>query len=70
MKATKIAGSCEDADCPAVYVTDEPGVVLAQGLPVHGIDGVKLGPGEMTVRLPLSILKDAVAALKETGNTA
>jgi hypothetical protein len=39
MKATRIAGGCEDADCPAVYVTDEPEVVLAQGLPVQHVDG-------------------------------
>ena len=66
MKATKIAG-CEDSDCPAVYATDEPGLVLAQGTPVTGVDGVHLGPGEMAVKLPLSILKAAVAHLEGTG---
>ncbi len=65
MKATKISG-CEDSDCPAIYGTDEPGVVLAQGTPVAGVDGVHLGPGEIAVRLPLSVLRDAVARLEGT----
>ncbi len=51
-----------------MYATDEPGVVLAQGIPVAGVDGVHLGPGEMAVKLPLSVLRDAVAHLEGAGS--
>jgi len=67
VKATKISG-CDESECPAVYATDEPGVVLAQGTPVAGVDGVRLGPGEMAVKLPLSVLRDAVARLEGAGS--
>jgi hypothetical protein len=42
--------------------------VLAQGTPVAGVDGVRLGPGEMAVKLPLSVLRDAVARLEGAGS--
>jgi len=67
MRATKISG-CEESECPTVYATDEPGIVIAQGTPVVDVDGVHLGPGEIAVRMPLSVLKDAVAALAGTSS--
>jgi hypothetical protein len=61
MKATRIT-ECAKQDCPSVYVTDA-GTVLAQGRIVTGTDGVRLGPGEVVVELPLSVFREAAAVL-------
>lgn len=67
MKLRKVSGgSCEDGDCPAVYVSDL-GTSVAQGLVVAEAQGLRLGPGEVAVELPLAVLRDAVRALEAEG---
>jgi hypothetical protein len=66
MKATRIT-ACAKNDCPNVYVTDA-GTVLAQGRIVTGADGVRLGPGEVVVELPMAVFQEAAAKLG-TGTT-
>ena len=62
MRATKIAG-CDRNECPAIYVTDT-GTVVAQGKPVHNVDGVTPGPGEIAIELPLDVLREALVGLE------
>jgi hypothetical protein len=65
MKLRKVSG-CEDDDCPAVYISDR-GTGVAQGTPVDDAAGLRLGPGEVAVELPLDVLRDALKVLEAEG---
>ena len=61
MKLRKVSG-CEGGDCPAVYVSDR-GTLVFQGDPVEIANGLRLGPGERAVEVPLDVLKSALPKL-------
>ncbi|RJQ71523.1 hypothetical protein D5S17_27355 [Pseudonocardiaceae bacterium YIM PH 21723] len=62
MDLRKVAGECEDADCPAVYVADT-GTLVFQGDVLAPGDAPRLGPGEQAVELPESVVREAIRAL-------
>ncbi|KAA9164967.1 hypothetical protein FPZ12_006870 [Amycolatopsis acidicola] len=60
MELRKIAGDCPDNECPTVYLSDR-GTVVFQGDAVSA--GLKLGPDEQAVELPLHIVRQALPEL-------
>jgi hypothetical protein len=62
MKLQKLAGVCDDGDCPTVYLSDR-GTVVVQGDQVARADGLKLGNGEGAVEIPLELLREVLSAL-------
>ncbi|TCP50132.1 hypothetical protein EV191_108221 [Tamaricihabitans halophyticus] len=62
MKVRQVSDHCKERDCPTVYITDR-GTVVFQGDPVDGADGMRLGPGEQAVELPLDVVISALRTL-------
>jgi hypothetical protein len=62
MGLRKIGGECGKDDCPAVYITDQGGVIV-QGTLVTEADQVTLAPGEALVEIPRSVLLEAANAI-------
>ena len=52
----KLAGTCDDATCPAVWETSDPETVAIQG-PHLAEPGVNLPEGEAVVLVPRTLLK-------------
>jgi hypothetical protein len=52
----KLAGTCDDATCPAVWETSDPETVAIQG-PHLAEPGVSLGEGETVVLIPRALLE-------------
>lgn len=59
MALTKIAGACENGNCPTVYRTAR-GSFAVQGATLAG---VPVPDGEQIVEIPEALLRDAVMAL-------
>jgi hypothetical protein len=58
---------CDDANCPAIYVSDDPGVVVVQGkvldsATIGQLTGV--GADELAVAIPLGALLNAADVLR------
>ena len=57
----KLAGGCDNGPCPAVYETDDPGVLAVQGArPANGDDLAIAGPvpaHETLVLVPREMLE-------------
>lgn len=62
MKVQKLAGGCDDGDCPTVYLSDQ-GTLVVQGGHISEADGLRLGDGEQAVEIPLELLREAFSAL-------
>jgi hypothetical protein len=62
MKLRKLAGECEYDNCPAVHLTDR-GSVIVVGTTVADRAGLRVGPGEQAVELPLRMLEEAMSEL-------
>ena len=62
MKLEKLAGGCDDGDCPTVYVTDQ-GTLVVQGGHIDKAEGLRLGEGEQAVEIPIDLLREAFSAL-------
>ncbi|WIV53381.1 hypothetical protein [Amycolatopsis nalaikhensis] len=62
MELKKLAGGCEYDNCPAVHLTDR-GSVIVIGTAVDDQAGLRVGPGEQAVELPLALLEEAVSEL-------
>lgn len=62
MKVRKVSSDCDRGNCPTVYLADD-GMPVFQGYPVESADGMRLGPGEMAVKLPLDVVLSAISAL-------
>lgn len=60
MELQKIAGSCPDNDCPTVYLSDRRTVVFQGGAVTTGL---RLGPGEQAVELPLDVVRQVLSGL-------
>jgi hypothetical protein len=60
MELRQVAG-CKDTECPKVFVTDR-GTAVFQG---DIMAGLRPGPGEQAVELPLNVVRDALSALLE-----
>lgn len=60
MELRQVAG-CKDTECPKVFITDR-GTAVFQG---DIMAGLRPGPGEQAVELPLSVIRDALGALAE-----
>ncbi|OPC85025.1 hypothetical protein B4N89_13330 [Embleya scabrispora] len=58
VKITKLVGSCEEDDCPTLYVTDR-GTLAVQGptLPDHGLT---IPAHETLVEIPIDLIRRAV----------
>jgi hypothetical protein len=52
----KLAGTCDDATCPAVWETSDPETVAIQG-PHLAEPGVSMSEGEAVVLIPRTLLK-------------
>lgn len=63
MKMVKIAGDCDNDDCPAVHVTDR-GTVAVQGLLLDDTGAVRPSLGEAVVEIPLDLLVEAARATR------
>lgn len=63
MALTKIATSCDDGDCPTVYVDDLSGDVLVQGY-VSTDQPKDLPVGEDLVRIPAADWKRLLSQLQ------
>jgi hypothetical protein len=62
MELRMLASSCRDSTCPTVYVDDD-GSLVVQG---YEVEGGKLPAGERQVRVPASLLIEAVAAYERS----
>lgn len=62
MTLRKIAGSCDEGQCPTVYLTDV-GTVVFQGDALTNAVGLSLGDGEQAVELPMSLVLEAMNEL-------
>ena len=51
----KLAGTCDDATCPAVWETSDPAMVAIQG-PHLAEPGVSMAEGEAVVLIPRALL--------------
>jgi hypothetical protein len=60
MELRQVSG-CEGGECPKVFITDR-GTAVFQG---DIVTGLRHGPGEQAVELPLSVVRDALGALSE-----
>jgi hypothetical protein len=57
-----LASACRDSTCPTVYLDDD-GSLVVQGYEVAAED---LPSGERRVRVPASLLREAVAAYERS----
>ncbi|MEV6992164.1 hypothetical protein AB0N87_23555 [Streptomyces sp. NPDC093228] len=55
MRVTKLASTCENGDCPTLYVTDR-GTVLVQG-ETPADHGLELPAHETVVEIPVELLR-------------
>jgi hypothetical protein len=62
MELELLASACRDSTCPTVYLSDD-GSLVVQGYEVES-DG--LPSGERRVRVPASLLVEAVAAYERS----
>lgn len=62
MKLTRLAGTCQEDDCPTVFLSDR-GTLVLQGDAVTMAAGLKLGAGEQAVELPVALIREALSAL-------
>ncbi|MFF7992294.1 hypothetical protein ACFZDG_21170 [Kitasatospora xanthocidica] len=58
MKLTRLVGSCDDGDCPTLYLTDR-GTLAVQGERVTG-HGLPIPPHESLVEIPVELIRKAV----------
>jgi hypothetical protein len=62
MKLRPIAEECTKGTCPTVYLADN-GNLVVQGKAVRTAEGLRLGPGELAVELPIRLAREAWGAL-------
>jgi hypothetical protein len=62
MRLRKLSGSCEDNECPTVYVSDR-GTLVIQGDQVVTADGLMLHSGEQAVEISVELVTEALRAL-------
>lgn len=62
LELTRMSSECRNRDCPAGYVSNRNTVVF-QGLAVVRAKGLRLGPDEQAVELPMEIVKEVARAL-------
>lgn len=62
MKLRPIAEECTKGTCPTVYLADN-GNLVVQGKAVPAAEGLRLGPGEIAVELPIELAREAWGAL-------
>lgn len=60
MQLRKLAGTCDDDECPTVYLSDR-GTVVVQGFTVTR--GLSLADDEQAVEIPADLLRRAVEGL-------
>lgn len=60
MQLRKLAGTCEDDECPTVYLSDR-GTVVVQGYTVS--HGLSLADDEHAVEIPAALLRMAAEGL-------
>lgn len=60
MQLRKLAGTCEEDECPTVYLSDR-GTVVVQGYTVS--HGLSLADDEQAVEIPAELLRRAVEGL-------
>lgn len=63
MTWTKLAGTCDEDDCPTVYRT-EHGTIAVQGMVTKRPGDVRLSPGEAVVEVPMDLLMEAARAAR------
>lgn len=63
MRVHRISDECRDGECPAVYLDSDDGMPILQGSPVASADGMKLGDGEVALKVPLDVVLSALPAL-------
>ena len=63
MKLRPIAEECTKGTCPTVYLADNGNRVI-QGRAVQAAEGLRLGPGELAVELPIGLAREAWGALE------
>lgn len=61
MEMTRLAGDCQNNDCPTVYATDR-GTIAVQGVVVADPGRVHLAPGEAVVEISVDLLREAARA--------
>jgi hypothetical protein len=57
-----LAGACRDSTCPTVYLDDD-GSLVVQG---YEVESGELPAGERQVRVPASLLVEAMAAYERS----
>ncbi|MDV6012798.1 hypothetical protein F8178_09960 [Haloechinothrix sp. LS1_15] len=62
MKLHKLGGTCDDDDCPTMYLSDR-GSIVVQGLAVGQSCGLPLADNENAVEVPVELLRRAVEGL-------
>ncbi|MFB7127621.1 MULTISPECIES: hypothetical protein [unclassified Kitasatospora] len=58
MKLTRLVGSCDEGECPTLYLTDR-GTLAVQGELVTG-HGLQIPAHEMLVEVPVELIRKAV----------
>lgn len=61
MEMIRLAGDCQNDDCPTVYATDR-GTIAVQGVIVTDPGRVRLSPGEALVEISVDLLREAARA--------
>lgn len=62
MKLTRLAGDCGPDDyCPAVDMTDQQTLIFTGAIVRY--DGLRTGPDEQSVELPVGLVKEALRVL-------
>lgn len=60
MQLRKLAGTCDEDECPTIFATDR-GTVVVQGYTVS--TGLRLAEDEQAVEIPAELLQRAVEGL-------
>ncbi|MEV8322397.1 hypothetical protein [Kitasatospora sp. NPDC056731] len=58
MELTKLVGSCDEGDCPTLYLTDR-GTLAVQGVQVTEHD-LRIPAHEILVEIPVELIRKAV----------
>ncbi|GAA2153457.1 hypothetical protein GCM10009760_51190 [Kitasatospora kazusensis] len=58
MRLTRLVGSCDEGECPTLYLTDR-GTLAVQGEQVTG-HGLQIPAHESLVEIPIELIRKAV----------
>ncbi|GAA0339458.1 hypothetical protein AB0H73_33070 [Streptomyces olivoreticuli] len=58
MKLTRLAGGCDDGDCPTLYLTDR-GTVAVQGT-LMADHGLQIPPDETIAEIPVELIRKVI----------